>query len=152
MNSDLAAALAWPGRRARWFPGIARSREYQLAWLRPDLVAGITLAALLLPDGSAIPSLGGLPSEAGLYACLFSGLVFWFFCSSRHTAITVASAISLLIARSSSVRKSLVKAGCEEECGPVVANEPVAAIVSTSPSSARTPGGRQEPPPGKLSQ
>ena len=35
-----------------------------------------------------------------LYACLFSGLVFWLFCSSRHTAITVTSAISLLVGAS----------------------------------------------------
>ena len=42
-------------------------------------------------------SLANLPPEAGLYACLFGGLVFWLFCSSRHTTITVTSAISLLI-------------------------------------------------------
>jgi hypothetical protein len=43
---------------------------------------------------------GGPPPEAGLYACLFSGLVFWFFCSSKHTVITVTSALSLLIGAS----------------------------------------------------
>lgn len=97
---DPASVPARPGRLARWFPGLARLREYQLAWLRPDLVAGITLAAYLLPAGIADASLAGLPSEAGLYACLFSGLVFWLFCSSRHTAITVTSAISLLVGAS----------------------------------------------------
>ena len=60
-------------------------------------MAGLTLAAYLLPAGLADASLAGLPPEAGLYACLFGGLVFWVFCSSRHTAITVTSAISLLI-------------------------------------------------------
>jgi MFS superfamily sulfate permease-like transporter len=45
-------------------------------------------------------SLANLPPEAGLYACLFSGLVFWLLCSSRHTAITVTSAISLLVGAS----------------------------------------------------
>ena len=45
-------------------------------------------------------SLAGLPPEAGLYACLFSGLVFWLFCSSRHTVVTVTSALSLLIGAS----------------------------------------------------
>jgi SulP family sulfate permease len=57
--------------------------------IRSDLIAGITLAAYLLPAGIADASLAGLPPEAGLYACLFGGLVFWVFCSSRHTAITV---------------------------------------------------------------
>ena len=73
---------------------------YKLDWLRPDIVAGITLAAYLLPSALADASLGGLPVQAGLYAVLFSGLVYWLFCSSRHTAISVTSAISLLIGSS----------------------------------------------------
>ena len=60
----------------------------------------MTLAAYLLPAGIGDASLANLPPEAGLYACLFSGSVFWLFCSSRHTAITVTSAISLLIGSS----------------------------------------------------
>ena len=64
------------------------------------MVAGITLAAYLIPAGLGDASLANLPPEAGLYACLFSGLVFWLFCSSRHTTITVTSAISLLIGAS----------------------------------------------------
>lgn len=81
-------------------PAFAWLRTYQPAWLRADLVAGLTLAAYLLPAGIADASLANLPPEAGLYACLFSGLVFWLFCSSRHTAITVTSAISLLVGAS----------------------------------------------------
>ena len=75
-------------------------RQYQSEWLRPDLVAGLTLAAYLLPAGIGDASLAGLPAETGLYACLFSGLVFWLFCSSRQTVITVTSALSLLIGAS----------------------------------------------------
>jgi len=78
-------------------PALAWLRSYQLGWLRLDLVAGLTLAAYAIPAGVADASLANLPPEAGLYACLFSGLVFWLFCGSRHTAITVTSAISLLI-------------------------------------------------------
>jgi len=74
--------------------------NYRRDWLRADLSAGITLAAYLLPAGIGDASLAGLPPEAGLYACMFSGLVFWLFCSSRQTAITVTSAISLLIGTS----------------------------------------------------
>ena len=81
-------------------PGVRLLREYQLGWLRGDLIAGITLAAYLLPAGIGDASLAGLPPEAGLYACLFAGLVFWLFCSSRHTAVTVTSAISLLVGAS----------------------------------------------------
>jgi high affinity sulfate transporter 1 len=79
---------------ARWL------RSYDPTWLRGDVAAGVTLAAYLLPAALGDASLAGLPSEAGLYACLFGGLVFWLFCSSRHTSITVTSAISLLIGSS----------------------------------------------------
>lgn len=85
---------------SRVAPGIQRLRGYQPAWLRADLIAGITLAAYLMPAGLADASLANLPPEAGLYACLFSGLIFWIFCSSRHTAITVTSAISVLVGAS----------------------------------------------------
>src|SRR5436189_4440692 len=89
--------------RGAWyniFPALTWLRAYQPKWLRADLVAGVTLAAYLTPAGLADASLANLPAEAGLYACLFSGLVFWLFCSSRHTAITVTSAISVLVGAS----------------------------------------------------
>jgi high affinity sulfate transporter 1 len=70
---------------------------YSASYFRADVVAGVTLAAYLLPSAIGDASLAGLPPQAGLYACLFGGLVFWIFCSSRHTAIAVTSAISLLM-------------------------------------------------------
>jgi hypothetical protein len=74
--------------------------DYDRAWLRPDVTAGTTLAAYLLPADLGDASLAGLPPEAGLCACLFAGLGFWLFCSSRHAAITVTSAISLIVGSS----------------------------------------------------
>jgi len=85
---------------SRWVPALGWLRAYDRSWLRSDVVAGITLAAYLLPAGLGDASLANLPPQAGLYACLFSGLVFWLFCSSRHTSITVTSAISLLVGAS----------------------------------------------------
>src|SRR5262252_171622 len=88
--------------RANWtmmkipIPDLDWLRSYDRNWLRGDVFAGITLAAYLLPAGLGDASLANLPPEAGLYACLFGGLVFWLFCSSRHTVVTVTSAISLL--------------------------------------------------------
>ena len=101
----------WPGR---WrssrssaaaacemvMPARAWLASYDRTWLRGDVVAGITLAAYLLPAAIGDASLAGLPPEAGLYACLFGGLVFWLFCSSRQTTVTITSAISLLIGAS----------------------------------------------------
>src|SRR6266550_2585906 len=95
-ESQAAARRGW----YNIFPALTWLRAYQPKWLRADLIAGVTLAAYLMPAGLADASLANLPPEAGLYACLFSGLVFWLFCSSRHTAVTVTSAISVLVGAS----------------------------------------------------
>src|SRR5258705_9332305 len=87
-------------RLSQWLPILTWQGSYQKSWLRGDSVAAITLAAYLLPAALGDASLANLPPQAGLYACLFGGLVFWLFCSSRHTVITVTSAISLLIGAS----------------------------------------------------
>lgn len=81
-------------------PASSWLRAYRRQWLRGDVLSAVTLAAYLLPASLGDASLANLPPEAGLYSCLFGGLVFWLFCSSRHTAVTVTSAISLLIGSS----------------------------------------------------
>jgi high affinity sulfate transporter 1 len=86
-----------PSRIVRIIPALGWLGGYRREWLRGDAIAGITLAAYLMPAGIGDASLAGLPPEAGLYACLFSGLVFWLFTSSRQTTVTVTSAISLLV-------------------------------------------------------
>src|SRR6476620_1412889 len=75
-------------------------RSYHRAWFRLDLLAGVTLAAYLLPAALGDASLANLPPEVGLYACLFGGLIFWIFCGSRYTVVSVTSAISLVIGSS----------------------------------------------------
>ncbi len=97
MKDAQVAPDAAGGGLARFVPALGWLRGYERAWLVPDLVAGLTRAAYVIPAGIADASLAQLPPQAGLYACLFSGLVFWFLCSSRHTAVTVTSAISLLV-------------------------------------------------------
>ncbi len=72
-------------------------RNYQPAWLAADAIGGVTLAAYLLPAAMGDASLANLPPQAGLYACLFSGLFFWIFCGSRLTSVTVTSSISLVL-------------------------------------------------------
>src|SRR6516225_8555802 len=89
-----------PPSLTQGIPALGWLRAYERSWLRSDVFAGITLAAYLLPAGLGDASLANLPPQAGLYACLFGGLVFSLFCSSRHTSITVTSAISLLIGAS----------------------------------------------------
>ena len=85
---------------ARWIPAFTWLRAYDRSWLRGDVLASVTLAAYLLPAALGDASLANLPPEAGLYACLFGGLVFWIFCGSRYTAASVTSAISIVIGSS----------------------------------------------------
>ncbi len=57
----------------RHVPGLASLRTYERRWLRSDLVAGIVLATILVPQGMAYAELAGLPAVNGLYttiACL----------------------------------------------------------------------------------
>jgi len=63
----------------RWVPGIALLAKYERGWLRPDLVAGVVLAAILVPQGMAYAELAGLPAVNGLYttvACLVGYALF----------------------------------------------------------------------------
>ncbi len=57
----------------RFVPGLAALRSYERSWLRFDVIAGVVLAAILVPQGMAYAELAGLPAVTGLYttiACL----------------------------------------------------------------------------------
>jgi SulP family sulfate permease len=100
VNAPHAQQREPSGARTSTSWGPAWLPEWSPRLLRADLVAGLTLAAYLLPAALGDASLANLPPEAGLYACLFAGLVYWWFSGARHTAITVTSAISLLVGQS----------------------------------------------------
>ncbi len=58
-------------------PGLRVARTYQPSWLAKDLLAGIVLSALLVPQGMAYAEMAGLPTITGLYAtvvCLLAYL------------------------------------------------------------------------------
>ncbi len=62
--------VALSSRSARlehWVPGLAAMRRYERAWLPRDLVAGVVLVTLLVPQGMAYAELAGLPAITGLY-------------------------------------------------------------------------------------
>ncbi len=54
----------------RWPPGLVTLRGYQRSWLRGDLIAGVTVAAYLVPQVVAYAGVAGLPSVTGLQAAL----------------------------------------------------------------------------------
>jgi high affinity sulfate transporter 1 len=67
------------GGLEQWLPGLGLARHYQRRWLAPDLVAGLVLAAMLVPQGMAYAELAGLPAVTGLYttvACLIGYAIF----------------------------------------------------------------------------
>ena len=79
-------------------PGTPLVGRIPPAWLRHDVVAGITLAAYAIPVSLAYAALAGLPLHVGLYGYLLGGLGYAFLGSSRQLAIGPTSAISLMIA------------------------------------------------------
>ena len=54
------------------FAGLEHLRHYQRAWLRFDVVAGLVLATLLVPQGMAYAELAGLPAITGLYTTILA--------------------------------------------------------------------------------
>jgi len=63
----------------RFVPGMDALRTYQPAWLSKDIVAGLVLASLLVPQGMAYAELAGLPPITGLYTsvlCLIAYAIF----------------------------------------------------------------------------
>ena len=73
------------------------ARTYERRWLRFDLIAGVVLAAILVPQGMAYAELAGLPAVTGLYttiACLIGYAVFG---PSRVLVLGPDSSVSPLI-------------------------------------------------------
>jgi high affinity sulfate transporter 1 len=93
------ARMQVPGRAiVRWVPGIAVSRQYRRSWLRGDLVAGLVLAALLVPQGVAYAELAGLPAVHGLYATMVPLLVYAALGPSRILVLGPDSAVAPVVA------------------------------------------------------
>ena len=57
-------------------PGLQAVRTYQPAWLSKDVVAGLVLASLLVPQGMAYAELAGLPAITGLYTSVLCLLAY----------------------------------------------------------------------------
>ncbi|MGY3513736.1 SulP family inorganic anion transporter [Bradyrhizobium lupini] len=89
------------GRKWRWiflFPPATWLAHYHRAWLRSDVIAGITLAAYALPVSLAYATLAGLPPQIGIYGYMLGGIGYALLGSSRQLAVGPTSAISLMIA------------------------------------------------------
>ena len=78
-------------------------RQYDRAWLRPDVIAGVTLAAFTIPEAMAYAGLAGLPPQAGMYAALIAPIAYLIFGTSRQLSVGPTSALSIMVASGLSV-------------------------------------------------
>ena len=82
----------------RWLPGLVQVKSYQRKWLTEDLVAGLVLSALLVPQGMAYAELAGLPPVTGLYTSILCLLGYAVFGPSRILVLGPDSALGPMIA------------------------------------------------------
>ena len=73
-------------------------RTYKPEWLRQDIVAGLTAAAVVIPKAMACAVIAGLPVATGLYTALAAMLVYPLMGTSRPLSVTSTSAIAMLTA------------------------------------------------------
>ncbi len=85
-----------PGPRRSWLFGSLR--PYRPEWLSGDLVAGLTVWAVLVPESLAYATIAGVSPVVGLYAAPSGLLLFAAFCSSRHLVVGPMSATAALSA------------------------------------------------------
>jgi high affinity sulfate transporter 1 len=71
---------------------------YQRSWLRFDVVAGVTTAAVVIPKSMAFASIAGLPLQAGLYVALVPMFVYALLGSSRLLSVSSTSTLAILTA------------------------------------------------------
>src|SRR5437763_4517652 len=83
-----------PSHFVSLFSGI---RPYDRTWLSRDVVAGITLAALAIPEVMGYTKIAGTPVITGLYTILIPILAFSIFGSSRHLVVGGDSATAAII-------------------------------------------------------
>ena len=84
---------------------------YQRDWLRSDIIAGLTIMALLVPEGMAYAELAGMPPQTAFYAAPIGLILFGIFGSSRQLVVAVSATVSVM---SLSIVSGLVPVGTAE--------------------------------------
>jgi high affinity sulfate transporter 1 len=95
MEAELAGQR--PTGVGRILPGLAALRSYERPWLRSDLMAGLVLAAILVPQGMAYAELAGLPPVTGLYTTIACLVAYALVGPSRVLVLGPDSSVSPLI-------------------------------------------------------
>lgn len=72
--------------------------QYQKDWLRPDLIAGLTAAAVVIPKAMAYATIAGLPVQVGLYTALVPMVIYAVMGTSRPLSVSTTTTIAILTA------------------------------------------------------
>jgi high affinity sulfate transporter 1 len=91
-------ATTAPTGIARFIPILGWLPRYQSGWLRLDLVAGLTAAAVIIPQAMAYATIAGLPVEVGLYTALTPMVIYAIIGTSRTLSYSITSTIGMLTA------------------------------------------------------
>ena len=81
----------------RWLPGLVTLRQYEVSWLRHDVVAGLVLTTMLVPVGMAYAVASGVPGIYGLYATIVPLLAYAVFGPSRILVLGPDSSLAAVI-------------------------------------------------------
>ncbi len=87
-----------PRANRRPWPIFAWVEGYQRSWLPFDVIAGLTVCAILVPEGMAYAELAGVPPEYAFYAAPAALLAYAALGSSRQLVVAVSSAIAIMSA------------------------------------------------------
>ncbi len=71
-------------------------RSYERGWLRPDVIAGLTAAAVVVPKAMAYATIAGLPVQIGLYTALVPMVIYALLGSSRPLSVSTTTTIAIL--------------------------------------------------------
>ena len=83
---------------SRWLPGLANLLHYRREWFRPDVQAGLSVAAIQIPIAIAYAQIAGLPPQVGLYACILPMIVYALVGSSRQLMVGPDAATCAMVA------------------------------------------------------
>ena len=84
--------------RPTWVPIVGQLRSYQRVWLRGDLIAGVTVAALIVPKNLGYAGIAGVPLQNGLYAAAAGAILYAIFGTSRQISMGPSSGLAAVAA------------------------------------------------------
>jgi len=90
--SELNRQEAQPGL----IPCIGWLRRYRKDWLRPDVMAGLTAAAVVIPKAMAYATIAGLPVQVGLYTAFLPMVIYAVLGTSRPLSVSTTTTIAIL--------------------------------------------------------